>query len=546
MRDNQKKNKARPDQPVSRTQLCLVLAMYISDKRFFSEINDTLDLKYFVGTKYYHLATFVAETKAYYEQFQKLPTLDIISAEVNTWIESNSAELDTDDLAEIERVLTWAGEMSKEDRAKNRPKVVEYTRRFLRQSIQAQLATSISNNIVADLPELLRQFSTQVDAVSMLSSTGLSQPFPATLENLPRVLTETTGCGYFDNYMNGGQAAGEVYGFAAPYGVCKTTVACQLAVNAALHAQAEFKSGITNTIKVVYFITYEEPPSLLLPRFLSYAADCDKNPIEAGEWDKLSRMDLRNYKDYEKTRYKEQLARKFPVPGEYDRIRVAKDQLNVNLRIIDFSGTDDALMEDSGKMEVGIRSVIQRDQLKRGNPGVALLLVDYVGAAADRCCQLQNRDPDRQLRQLIGRFPLRVGNIIAKPMRCPVWAFHQLDTKSNSRRPGLAPSVNDTSEAKNFMENCVFGFMVGTKTNDSLAVLTCCKQRRAKKQPDMVIHVDGQFSRVVDTEGAYRIDKGRIISAADYGKIADIEELDSDIGTTMLLDDVGVSMTRRR
>lgn len=531
--------------PISMRQLELVLAMFVSDSRFYQNVQGLLRPEYLSSQQFRHLTPFITSANEHYAEYERLPPTDIMVAEVNAWLDRNQADIQSEDLEEVQRVMALATEMTPADRKANRPKTMKYAQRFLEQSLQGNLSRSVSTQGVVDLPALLSQYSTQAEAVSTLNAGVLSEPFPAKLEMVKPLVTHTTGM-FFDSFMNGGQAGGEVYGFAAPFGVCKTTVACQLAANELLHVQAEHQAGISKTLKTVYFVTYEEPPELLLPRFMSYVGACDKDPIEAGKWDLLSRAARGDYKPYERQRYKEQLARKIPTPAEYERVNLAREQMNKNLRLIDFSGSDQALSDASTEMEMGIRRVIQQDQARLGDPGVALVLIDYVGAAADRRCQAKGLDPDRHMRHLIGKFPLRVGHAVAKFWKCPVWAFHQLDTKSNARKAGVAPLINDTGEAKNFMENCVFGFMVGTKTPDSLAVMTCVKQRRARKQPDIVVKIDGQFSQVVSTEGAYRIDRGRIISAADYGRIVDATDDDPGMSTTMLLDDVGISTTRRR
>lgn len=549
-RNSQRPQLPKPERQLTVDQVHLLLAMFVRDFPVFHQVKDWLEPRYLIDRDLAYLVPLVLETKTYYEKHAKLPPFDVLVAEVNAWLERNhealsdsSDSVDAPYVAEINKVLTWAADMSPQTRAKNRPQVLEYARLFLKHSLQSKLKDAVSDKQVSDLPDLLRQFSTQVNAVAAIGTARLTAPFPESLEDMPVTVTSSTGCSYFDNYMNGGHAPGEVYGFAAPYGVCKTTVACQLSVNAALHAQAAYADKRCDKLKVVYFVTYEEPRELIMPRFLSYAGDCDKTLLDLGKWDEMSRMALRNYKPYERAKYKEQLARRMPVPGEYERASVAGRQLNANLRIIDFSGADESMADAAGKMEEGIRSVIDKHQAELGRPGVELVVVDYVGAAADKYCGAHNKDPDRWMRQLIGKFPLRVGNAIAKPRRCPVWAFHQLSAKANSKRPGQAPAINDTGEAKNFMENCVFGFMVGNKTNEGMAVLTNCKQRRAQKRPDLVVFIDGQFSRVLDTEGAYRIDRGRIVAAADFNKIVDIDDPDGD--TSMRLDDVGISVTRR-
>lgn len=157
-----------------------------------------------------------------------------------------------------------------------------------------------------------------------------------------------------------------------------------------------------------------------------------------------------------------------------------------------------------------------------------MILIDYVGAAADRYCQARNLDPAKQLRHLIGKMPLRVKNQLAAPLGCPVWLFHQLSTEANALKPGAAPKITQASEAHNFAENLSFCFMLGTKTNDQLAVMTNVKQRRAAKQDDCVVHIDGLFSRIVSTGSMYRLDNSKIVRADEYNRVADVVNDDSD------------------
>jgi hypothetical protein len=292
-------------------------------------------------------------------------------------------------------------------------------------------------------------------------------------------------------------------------------------------------------------VAYEEELALVRPRFLSYAANCHKDLIAEGKWSEMSTMKKKNYKPYEKTRYKSMFDRNVKVPGELERVNTAKTQLNKNMRVVDFSGRDRNMFELSGEMENGIAKAIEKHQQSAGNPGVAMIAIDYAGAAADRHCQVYNKDPDRHLRHLLGRFPLRVSNSIAKKFDCPVWIFHQMDTKANARKAGVVPAITDVSEAKNFMENCVYGFMVGTQTKDHLAVMACVKQRRSGKREPIVIKIDGAFGRVLGTDGAYRIDRGRIVSTKDLNKVSDAAPVTRPGQSRLIrVSDIGVSFDR--
>lgn len=530
---------------VSQAQLELIVAMYARDKNFFATVRGQLTPE--ILQKYgVHFAAIVDIANHHYDEYEKLPPKDIFATELNSWVENFDGDIAEHQLESADRILAKFVALTKESRTENRPKVVKYTKRLLEQVVQASVESLVSNKgVLAGLPELLQESIAKIERIHSIDSTDISEPFPDDFDKMEVIKPISTGIDFLDTFMKGGHVAGEVYGFCAPYGVCKTTIACQLTVNAANYYQAQQNTGLITTLPVAYYVAYEEELPLVRPRFLSYAANCHKDLIAEGKWDKMSNMKKKNYKPYEKTRYKSMFDRNMKVPGELERVKTAKDQLNKNMRVIDFSGHDRALYDTSGDMEQGIAKVIARHQQSAGNPGVAMVAIDYAGAAADRHCQIHNKDPDRQLRHLLGRFPLRVSNSIAKKLSCPVWIFHQMDTKANSRKAGIVPAITDVSEAKNFMENCVYGFMVGTQTKDHLAVLACVKQRRSEKREPVVIRIDGAFGRVLGTDGAYRLDRGRIVSARDLHKVSEAAPVTRPGQSRLIrVNDIGISFDK--
>ncbi len=530
---------------VSQAQLELITAMYARDKSFFSTVRGQLtpDVLQRYGA---HFAAVIDIANSHYDEYEKLPPKDIFTTEINSWVENFDGDIADHQLESADRVLAKFISLDKTSRIENRPKVIKYTKKLLEQVVQAGVESLVSNKgLLAGLPELLQESIAKIERIQSIDSVDIGAPFPDELENLEVIKTVSTGIDFLDTFMKGGHAAGEVYGLCAPYGVCKTTIACQLVVNAANYYQAQQNTGLIDTLPVAYYVAYEEELPLVRPRFLSYAANCHKDLIAEGKWSEMSTMKKKNYKPYEKARYKSMFDRNVKVPGELERVNTAKDQLNKNMRVIDFSGHDRRLYELSGDMEEGIAKAIAKHQQTAGNPGVAMVAIDYAGAAADRHCQVHNKDPDRQLRHLLGRFPLRVSHSIAKKFKCPAWILHQMDTKANSRKAGVVPAITDVSEAKNFMENCVYGFMVGTQTKDHLAVMACVKQRRSGKREPIVIRVDGAFGRVLGTDGAYRIDRGRIVSTKDLNKISDAAPVTRPGQSRLIrVSDIGVSFDR--
>lgn len=196
---------------------------------------------------------------------------------------------------------------------------------------------------------------------------------------------------------------------------------------------------------------------------------------------------------------------------------------------MDFTGAKPEYASQAADMARGLAEIINADQEEQGRPGVSMVVIDYAGAAADRYCEANNLQPDRVMRHLIGRFPMRVKNQIAVPFFCPVWIMHQLNAKANERSAGQVPKPTDVSEAKNFSENMAYTFMLGTKTKDHLAMLTNAKQRRSEARQDRVVRIDGKFSRIIDAGDEFRNDNGKIIPLSHYRALVDPTDDEDDL-----------------
>jgi hypothetical protein len=135
-------------------------------------------------------------------------------------------------------------------------------------------------------------------------------------------------------------------------------------------------------------------------------------------------------------------------------------------------------------------------------------------------CVARNLEPDRRMRDLVGRLPLRVVRSIAGPFNCPVWIFHQISTEGAQRAPGQAPKLTDAKDAKDFPENVAFAFMVGMKNDKNMVVLANRKQRREGVKRDSILLVDGEFGRLVDVSNEYFSTGRSIVSVRETSQFA--------------------------
>lgn len=458
--------------------------------------------------------------KEYQIKHEKMPTQEVLMAELEHRL-SVMADVDDEVVETIDEFMALAYALQPEEL--DSKIALHYISKMLTEQAQAALMHEIVNSVgvVTDLPELLQQHVVAAEAAKSVTSGKAPLPFPETPDEITAVVLEKTGVSFLDMYMNGGMARKEVNGFCGPFGSCKTTLGLQLAVE---KARASLKiwrdGGCVGLPQRVYYFSWEEDLKQLQPRILSYAAR-----IHLSSFQNIENKDFKNSlsrrtttpKDYEKREFKDQLAAGVFL-GEYERMENAMKELNLVLRVIDFTGATSEYRESSKKLVPGMVEVIKKDQQMSSNPGVALVVVDYAGAAAEAAILggLHRRD---DLRHLIGKMPLHLKQLIAAPMNCQVWCLQQLGTVANSREAGIAPKSTDSAEAKNFFENVNFGFMVGKPNKENLTVFTNGKQRRAARREDIIVFINGAFGSVEDVSKRYLISDNTILDRAEAHQI---------------------------
>ena len=512
-----RRERRRPLNPLEKRQL---LGILIRRKASFLSARGKLGPQHFHPGEDRALDLIWSEVSAHYDEFEELPNVNSITVRVQTHINNHPDYLTDEQVEAADEFIDWVyGTQLKEFQHRVG---MSYLKRLLEEYIYRELQQQVSSSdIDEDLPELLKASQREMEAIHSVSGGRIPLLFQGGLDGMEPLAQQTTGLSFFDKYMNGGQVPSEVYGFLGPYGTCKTLIGVQLCMERAKWEQANAKEG--ETVRRVYLVAYEESMHSLKIRCLSYVAGIPRDTLEKFDVEALS--DSSNLKPYEQRRYKSQLANGKKVLGERERLERASKLIDCNVRVVDFTGGNPDFASDSGDMATGIANVIRNDQLMDDDPGVSMVLVDYAGAAANRSCVRNNLSPDRVLRHLVGGMPMALKAEIASPFKCPVWILHQLTAEVNSRAPGVAPKPTDSAEAKNFFENCDFGFMVGSKTIDGHVILTNNKFRRAAKRPDVVLFIDGAFCSVRDTDGEWIVQDRKIVNASDYRKVSDSDDI---------------------
>lgn len=520
MAPNKKDN--RKELPLGARQKQYALSVILRRKEAFSSIKGQLGASAFdtAGDRGYGIVWAVLND--FYKKHDEPPNEEVFLAEVEARLQI-ADDIDDESRENLQEFIDGAYGLP--DDQINIRMAMRYLSRMISEQTQYSLLQDIQSGVCTDLAGVLQHHINVATLAGGLEAGAAPLPFPTSPEEMKSLVLEKTGIRFLDGYMNGGMARKEVNGFCGPYGSCKTTLGVMLAVERARHMIDQWRAnGEKGLPQRVYYFSWEEGMDLLRPRFLSYAAGIHRASLEGDNFQaSLSRSNIGSLKPYEKQLYKDKIAAGI-IEGEYDRMQAAMTELNLNLRIMDFVD-DPKYSAMAGQLVPGIVTAIDLDQRMANppNPGVALVVVDYAGAVADRAIQAGTLKQEN-LRHAIGKMPMALKSLVASPFDCQVWALHQLGTEANSRAAGVAPKSTDTSEARNFFENVNFGFMVGKPDRNNLTVLTNGKQRRARRQDDIVIHIDGAMSRVEDASHTHLVMNEKIEARAEIGRIVHAPE----------------------
>lgn len=464
----------------------------------------------------------------YYQEFTELPKEEYVLGEVERRLGEDPDLLTPRATKQLDRFIDLAYSVPKKDLKAN--VAISFVQAFLQDHLAEELAQTIrqDDTTPVQLTDIFTRARDEAASISAMQSESVREPFP-TGWKLQTFEKRSTGISFFDYFLNGGHADGEVYGILGPYASCKTTLAVQLSITAAEMDYTAWKvGGCQGPMPVAYAFFYEEAinPNILV-RALSHAAMIPRDSLEdAKSWEKLSTS--ADLKPYEKKMYAAELAAGLTVMGEKERLEHYQQILNRNWRPVDMSGSD---LNNPGRGYGMVPEVsgILRNDMATNNIRPSCVILDYVGAACELHVQHTGSDHG-ELRHLIGKFPLAVKNQIAQPYRCPVWLFHQLTGAANSKSSGSRQHHTDAAEAKNFAENLDFALAIGIKDQNSQCTLSGTKSRRSASVGEAILYIDGAFSRVIDKSKEMLFDatSNKIVPKREYNQIVDTRTTTSD------------------
>ena len=434
------------------------------------------------------LAFWLESVHEYMEKYSQMPDLSMFRSILSVDLDS-STEVDQADVDRVEQLLAMAQSAAALDKEKYYKVIQSYLSRYAEECLRLRLAESLSGSFqTADLATRLSEAHDQVVQATATDDTLFASVYDSFLDERPQGRFISLGIDFIDLYCGGsGPGTTDVLGHAGPRGGGKSTILNQVACNVAIDEQRQALQE--NRIpKFVYVFNYERVEDVL-SHHLTYLAQVDRRTVEDFIYrnDKSIFSTGRDYKPYELKQFAYRINKAKAGNGswpnaELERIEQARQILQTNLFVADFTGRKQAYMAYSGSYVPGIAEFIGMHQKRMGEPGVAGVFIDYAGTCVRANIAVTGKQDHE--RALIENLPLMCKRIIANKFATFVWVAHQLAAAEADRRPGTAPNKNAFKGSKAFAENVDFCVVNGTLTRDGFAVFAQSKARRGDQLPD--------------------------------------------------------------
>ena len=500
----------------------MMLCVLITNADAFVSVNGLLSPKHFEDVSPHLSVIWNAVTQLYAEN-NELPDQHMIATTVAALVDDDPDAMDDEGLDAVNSFLAYAYELnSKSHLATNKVYAdwaIRQVQRFLEERLAIRVSTELitAYNVIDNLPLKSQQIADEANRIAEISVGEQLIAYPSDWLEDPEASTIriSTGLPYFDKYMRGGIARGEVASLMGPYGAGKSTFAYMLGVNWARRSYVESCLNPDLRPEVSFVISYEDRLYEMRQRGLGYAAELPVDTATA-----LSQPDVRNHlstrdhlKEYERERFADAIQRGEPVLGEQERIQHAVQIINQHMVYLDMTGYTKPGVGGGGLNEIA-RVISQ--ELRKRNARCGMVIIDYVGAMVKRY-MATNNSPIAELRHYIQSTPGDARSRIANVFDCPVWLFHQLTGAANNLKSGVVASHTEAAEAKNYAENLNWSFSLGQPNERSLAILACTKHRGAKAMPPSVIRIDGNMYTIICADAKYMVNpRGKtIVDRAD-------------------------------
>jgi len=453
---------------------------------------------------------FIWETMVdYYTANERLPSYTTLNAEVSARL--HGASWANDEIIQAaERVVYWMFSLQENptesldfDRALTYLQDILYDRKvgqFVRSTVDRA-----GNCSIPELPTLLDSWQESIRSIRVVND----ELFQDSLEDQSERLDEPIlpcGVTMLDNYMHGGSHPGEVQAVLGPIGVGKTTLGVQICVKSA-QLQHEFEKKTPNSGGISVFFSYEDNLRQLRVRALACAADIDKERLDAvyPNYKLLSTSD--SLEDYERAKWRKQLAQHHRVPGEQERKQACEAWMNRHLHLIDFSPSRTYNKSGKGHHGVPEKRTVLDELRRRTNRHIACVVDDHAGVCVRNYLNAAGIPITPQnLITYLGDYISQMANHIAGPFGCPTFVMHQLKGQVLGKSAGSKVHHSDAAWCSMFAEAAQYAFCLSNKDDlHNACMLYCTKSRRSEPHPPQVCQIT-HFNTLEPAQEYLRLD----------------------------------------
>lgn len=510
---NKRKNANARRAPIVRRHKVMALQILLRNKPALRTLSNSLTVEHFDESEF-GLAVLWSVLVDYLREYGEMPEEEIVTADVERRLGESGVPLTPEAIEEVDTIISKAF-YADDPSGYCTPTLTNWVLSTVREWMQDKLFESAATTFQPgtdtpiDLSEVMTVFNEKAAHIGALTmSEDLGVPFPSGWKPTS-IGKRSTSVSWLDAMMEGGHAPGEVNLFAAPYGTCKTLLGIQMSIGCArLEYNRWRNAGCKGTLGLAIFANYEDLPLDCRLRALSCLGAINKKHLEDYENGKLSRRG--NLYDYEKEMFKAAIAAGKNPPGEYERLIVARNALNLNWRYLPLGDTTDPTSRRLSGM--GHRGLLEFCQMLVDRPGpngeryhIDCLVIDYALTMIEKEL-IASGENMKELRNRLDFLPEQLRADIGLPFNVPIMLMQQLSTAANAGLPGRATKFTDTAESHGIARRASFAITVGTKTVDNLVVASVSKGRRGDLSQPTILQIRGKYSRIDEASKNYVYD----------------------------------------
>jgi hypothetical protein len=464
-------------------------------------------------------------TRDFHKRNGELPARTQIESDVHNELSANEELVDEDERSGIDEFLDFAfdDEIHGKDISKSRSHLSEALR-TCQQVLEELLADDTvakmhaDGTLPADLPRLLADAQLKLDAVQSINEADLTEPFPEGWDQQEDAQLRTTGVRALDEFSGGGWRKGEAFLFIAPYGSCKTMLACHSAAElvfeaAALVANGEARrNGKGKLMTPLVVLAFSESDAAeYRVRLLSHLARVPwKRLAQMKSLSSLSNEDhpaATPDTKYEEKEFADSIRNDQPWENEQTRVRRAVKLFNRHLLLVDLTDSENNpnRIGTGGMTDVAnvLKSIFRK---RRSTHYPHAVWIDHLSGIIDQVSELIS-DKD-VLRTMLTNMPRIAAKKIGDYFGCPVGLLHQFAGSKQSQSPTAAFHHGDAEGSKSIGKYVVFAIVSGSVDGNGMCRWRCTKHRREPPTPVRIVKVDGRFNRLIDCTDTHTVSPG--------------------------------------